>query len=97
MCCKKSSYELRLLPNILFSLVVVFLLEVMAYYSGCFFSHSFDCFDYSDYLSNLDLDSDSDYGTCSRRYYLHTAPDVVDLTDSHTVLALLSSAPTNSP
>ena len=96
MCCGKSSSELRLLPNLLSSLVVVFLLEVMAYYSGCSSSHSSN---YSSYLSNhsLDYDYDSDSGSCSSRFYFHTALDVVSLTDSHTVLALLSSAPTDSP
>ena len=71
----------------------------MAYYSGCSSNHSSDCSDYSGYLSNAGLDSDSDYdsGICSDRYYLHTASDVVGLTYSHTVLALLSSASTNSP
>ena len=93
----KSSYELRLLPNLLSSLVVDFLLEVMAYYSFCSSSHSFDCSDYSGYLSNLGLDSDSDSITCSDMYYLHTIPIVVDFADSHTILALLSSAPTDNP
>ena len=97
MCCGKSSYELRLLQNLLSSLVVVCLLEVMAYYSSCSFSHSSDCFDYSNYLSNPGLDFDSNSGTFFGRYYLHTALDVAGLTDSHTVLALLSSAPTDSP
>ena len=64
MCCRKSSYELRLLPNLLSSLVVVCLIEVMAYYSGCSSSHSFG------YLSNPGLDYDSDSGTCSSRYLL---------------------------
>ena len=94
MCCGKSSSELRLLPNLLSSLVVVFLLEVMAYYSGCSSSHSSN---YSSYLSNHGLDYDSDSGSCSGSYYFHTTLDVVSLTDSHTVLALLSSAPIDSP
>ena len=97
MCCGKSSYELRLPPNLLSSLVVVCLLEVMAYYSSYSSSHSSDCSNYSGYLSNPGLDSDSYSGTCSGRYYLHTTPNVVGLTDSHTMLALLSSAPTNNP
>ena len=97
MCYGKSSYELRLLPNLLSSLVVVCLLEVMAYYSDCSSSHSFDYFDYSGYLSNPALDSDSDSGTCSDMYYLHNVPVVVDFADSHTVLALLSSAPIDTP
>ena len=96
MCCGKSSYELRLLPNLLSSLVVVCLLEVMAYYSGYSSSHSSDYFDYSGYLSNPGLDYDSDSSTCFGRYYLHTAPDVVGLTDSHIVFALVSFAPTDS-
>ena len=87
MCCRKSSYELRLLPNLLSSLVVVCLLEVVAYYSGCSSSHSSDFSDYSGYLTNLGLDSESCSSTCSGRYYLHTAPDVVGFADSHTVLA----------
>ena len=71
----------------------------MAYYSGCCSSHSSDCFDFSGYLSNhgLDSDSDSDSGTCFGRYYLHTAPNVVCLTNSHTVLALLSSTSADNP
>ena len=97
MCCGKSSYELRILQNLLSSLVVVCFLEVVAYYSGCSSSHSSDCPDYSGYLSNLGLDSDSGFGTCSGRYYLHTTPTVVGFSDSHTVLDLLSSIPTNSP
>ena len=97
MCCGKSLYELRLPPNLLSSLVVVCLLKVMAYYSSCSSIHSFDCSDYSGYLSNPDLDSDSNSGTCSGRYYLHTTPDVVGLTYSHIVLALLAFAPTENP
>ena len=97
MCYGKSSYELRLLPNPLSSQVVACSLEVVAYYSGCSSSHSSDCYDYSGYLSNPGLDFDSDSGTCSDMYYLHTVPTVVDFADSHTVLALLSSAPTDNP
>ena len=97
MCCGKLSYELRLLPNLLSSLVVVYLLEVVAYYSGCSSSYSSDSSNYSGYLSNSGLDSDSGSSTCSNRYYLHTAPVVVGFVDSHTVLALLSSVPTESP
>ena len=97
MCYGKSSYELRLLPNLLSSLVVVCLLEVMAYYFDCSSSHSSDCSDYSGYLSNPGLDSDSDSGTRSDTYYLHIVPGVVDFADSHTVLTLLSSAPTDNP
>ena len=91
MCCGKSSYELRLLPNLLSSLVVVCLLEVVAYYSSCSSNHSSYCSDYFGYLSNPGLD----FG--SGRYYLHTAPDVVGFVDSHTMLALLSSVSTDSP
>ena len=76
--------------------MVVFLLEVVAYYSGCSSNHSSDCFDYSGYLSNPGLDSDSGSGTYSGRYYLHTAPAVVGFTNSHTGLALLSSVPTDN-
>ena len=99
MCCGKSSYELRLLLNLLSSMVVVCLLEVVAYYSSCFSSRSSNCFDYSGYLSNPGLDSDSrsGSGTCSGRYYLHTAPTIVGFDDSHTVLSLLSSISTDSP
>ena len=64
-------------------------LKVVAYYSGCSSSHIFGCSDYSGYLSNPGPESDS--GTCSDMYYLHTVPVVVDSADSHTVLALLSS------
>ena len=97
MCCGKSSYELRLLPNLISSLVVVCLLEMVAYYFGCSSSHSSDYSDYSGYLSNLGLDSDSGSSTCSGRYFLHTALTVVRFADSHIVLALLSSVPTDSP
>ena len=97
MCYGKSSYELRLLPNILSSLVVACLLEVVAYHSGCSSSHSSYSSDYVGYLSNPGLDSDSGSGTCSGRYYLHTAPVVVGFADSHTVLALLSFVPPDSP
>ena len=93
MCYGKSSYELRLLPNLLSSLVVACLLEVVAYYFSCSSSHSYDCFDYSGYLSNPGLDSDAGSG----RYYLHTTPTIVGFADSHTVFALLSSVPTDSP
>ena len=96
MCCGKSSYELRLLPNLLSSLVVVCLLEVVAYYYGCSSSHSSGCSDYSGCLSNLDLDSNSGSSTCSGRYYLYTAPAIVGFADFHTVLALLSFVPIDS-
>ena len=90
----KSSNELRLLLNPLSSYMAICSLEVVAYYSGCSSSHSSSCSDYSGYLSNLGLDSDS--CTCSDMYYLHTVPDVVDSADSHTVLGLLSSVMTNN-
>ena len=95
MCYGKSSYEQRLLSNLLSSQVVACSLEVVAYYFGCSSIHSSDCFDYSGYLSNLDLDSDAGSGTYSNRYYLHTVPIVVDF--SNTVLTLLSSTLTDSP
>ena len=97
MCYGKSSYEPRLLPNPLSSQVVTCSLEVVAYYSGCSSSHSSDCSDYSDYLSNPSPDSDSDSGTCSDMYYLHIVPIVVDYIDSHIVLALLSFVLTDNP
>ena len=73
------------------------LLEVVEYYSSCSSSHSSAYSDYSGYLSNPGLDSDSGFGTFSDRYYLHTTPVVVGFADSHTVLALLSSVLTDSP
>ena len=97
MCYGRSSYELRLLPNPFFSQLVACSLEVVAYYSGCSSSHNSGCSDYSGYLSNPGPDFDFDSGTCSDMYYLHIVPSVVDSIDSHTVLALLSSAPTNNP
>ena len=93
----KSSYELRLLPNPLSSQVAACSLEVVANYSGCSSCHSSGCSDYSGYLSNPGLDYDSDSGTCSDMYYLHTIPNVVDSADSHTVLTLLSSTLTDNP
>ena len=97
MCYGKSSYELRLLPNPLSSLVVACLLEVVACYYGCSSNNNSGCSDYSGYLSNPGPDFDSDSGTCSNMYYLHTVLAVVDSADSHTILALLSSAPTDNP
>ena len=100
MCYGKSSYELRFLPNLLSSQVVAFSLEVVAYYFGYSSSHSSDYSDYSDYLSNPGLNSDAGSSTCSDRYYLHIVLDVVDFAnfaDSHTMLALLSSASTDNP
>ena len=94
MCYGKSSYELRLLPNPLSSQVAACSLEVEAYYSGCSSSHNSD---YSGYLSNPGLDSDSDSSTCSNMYYLHIVPAVVDFADSHIVLVLLSFVPTGNP
>ena len=72
-------------------------LEVVAYYYGCSSSHNYGCYDYSGYLSNPGPDSDSDSGTCSDMYYLHNVLIVVDSTDSHNVLALLSFAPIDNP
>ena len=69
-------------------------LEVVAYYSGCFSSHNSGCSDYSGYLSNPGPDSDS--GTCSDMYCLHTVPAVVDSANSHVVLTLLSSVLTDN-
>ena len=94
MCYGKSSYGLRLLPNPLSSQVAACSLEVVVYYSSCSSSHNSGCSDCSGYLSNSSLDSDSDSGTFSDMYYLHTVPIVVDFVDSHTMLALLSSVPT---
>ena len=97
MCYGKSSYGLRLLPNPLSSQVAACSLEVVAYYSGCSSSHSSNCSNYFGYLSNPGLDFDSDSSTCSDTYYLHIVPTVVDFSYSHTVLALLSSTPTETP
>ena len=99
MCYGKSSYDLRLLPNPLSSQVAACSLKVEAYYFGCSSSHNYGCSDYSGYLSNSvpDYDSDSDSGTCSNMYYLHTVSSVVDYDDSHTVLSLLSFASTDNP
>ena len=97
MCYGKSSYELRLLPNPLSSQVAACSLEVVAYYSGCFSIHNSGCFDYSSYLSKPGPDSDSGSSTCSDMYYLHTVLAVVDSTDSHTMLALLSFVSTDNP
>ena len=97
MCYGKSSYELRLLPNPLSSQVAACSLEVVAYYFDCSSSHNSGCSDYSGYLSNLGPDSDIDSGTCSDMYYLHIVLVIVDFADSHTVLALLSSVPTDNP
>ena len=96
MCYGKSSYELRLLPNPLSSQVAACSLEVVVYYFGCSSIHSSDFSHYSGYLSNPGLDSDSDSSTCSDTYYLHTVPVVVDSDNSHVVLSLLSSAPTDN-
>ena len=99
MCYGKSSYHPRLLPNPLSSQVAACSLEVVACYSGSFSSHNSGCSDYSGYLSNpgLDSDFDSDSGTYSYMYYLHTVPTIFYSTDSHTVLALLSSVMTDNP
>ena len=97
MCYGKSSYELKLLPNPLSFQVAACSLEVVAYYSGCSSIHSFGCSNFSGYLSNPGLDSDSDSGTCYDMYYLYIVPVVIDSADSHTVLAILSSALTDNP
>ena len=97
MCYGKSSYEPRLLPNLLSSQVAACSLEVVAYYSGCSSSHNFSCSDYCGYLSNPSPYSDSGSGTSSDMYFLHIVPAFVDFVDSHTVLALLSSVPTDNP
>ena len=64
MCYGKSSYELRLLPNLLSSLVEVYLLKVMAYYPDCYSGHRIDCSNYYGYFFKPGLDSDSDSSTC---------------------------------
>ena len=99
MCYGKSSDGLRLLPNPLSSQVAACSLEVVAYYSSGSSSHNSGCSDYSGYLSNPgpDFDFDFDFGTCYDMYYLHIVPAVVDSTDSHTVLTLLSSVLTENP
>ena len=97
MWCGKSSYELRLLPNLPSFMVVVCLLEMVAYCYDYSSNHSSNCSDYSGFLSNLGLDSDSDSGTCSDTYCLHIVPAIVDSVDSHTEPTLLSSAPTENP
>ena len=97
MCYGKSSYELRLLRNPLSSQVAACSLELVAHYSSCSSNNNSGCFDYSGYLSNPGLDSDSYSGTCSDMYYIRTILVVVDSVHSHTVLALLSSAPTDNP
>ena len=43
------------------------------------------------------VDSDSDSNTYSDMYYPYTVSAVVDSVDSHSVLALLSSFPTDNP
>ena len=97
MCYGKSSYELRLLLNPLSSQVAACSLEVVAYYSNCSSSHNSSCSYYYGYLSNPGPDSDSNSGTYFDMYYLHTVPVVVNSADPHTMLALLSSAPTENP
>ena len=97
MCYGKSSYELRLLPNPLSSQVAACSLKVVAYYSGCSSSYNSCCSNYSGYLSNLGPDSDTDSGTYSDMYCLHNIYVVVDSANSHTMLTLLSSIPTDNP
>ena len=76
---------------------VVHPLEVMACYSDYSSIHSSGCSDYSDCLSNPDLDFDSNSGICSDMHFPHTALVVVDSVDSHIEPALLSSSLTNTP
>ena len=97
MWCGKSSYELRLFPNLPYFLAVVCFLEMVAYYSDYSSNHSSNCSDYSGFLSNLGLDFDSDSGTCSDTYCLHIVLVVLDSVDSHTEPALLASAPIENP
>ena len=97
MWCEKSSYELGLLPNLPSFLVVVYLLEMVPYYSGYSSSHSFDCSDYFGYPSNPGFDFDSDSGACFDTHCLYTVLVVVDSADSHTKPALLASALTDIP
>ena len=86
-----------LAPSLLSFQGVVHSLEVMACYSDYSSIHSSDCSDYSDCLSILDLDSDSNSGIYSDLHCPHTALVVVDSADSHIGPTLLSSALTNTP
>ena len=97
MWCEKSSYELGLLLNLPSFLVVVYLLEMVLYYSDYSSSHSFDCSDYSGFPSNLGFYSDSNFSACSDMHFLRTVPTVVDSADSHTEPTLLASALTDNP
>ena len=83
MWCGKSSYELRLLPNLPSFMVVVCLLEMVAYCYDYSSNHSSDCSDYSGFVSNPSLDSDYDSSTCFDTYCPHTVLAVVDSIDSH--------------
>ena len=94
MCYGKSLNEPRLLPNTLSSQVAACSLEVVAYYSGCFFSLNSGCSNYSGYLSNPG--PDFDFGTCFDMYCLHIVYAIVDSADSHTVFAVLSSVMTDN-
>ena len=94
MWCGKSSYELRLLLNLPSFMVVVCLLEMVAYCSDYSSNHS-DCSYYSGFLSNPGLDSD--LGTCYDTYCPHTVLAVVDSVDSHTEPPLLSYALIDNP
>ena len=86
-----------LAPSLLFSQGLVHSLGVVACYSNYSSNHNSDCSDYLGYLSSPDLHSDSDSGICSNMHCLHIALIVVDSTDSHMRLALLSSALTDTP
>ena len=86
-----------LAPSLLSFQGVVHSLEVVTCYSDYLSIHSSDCSDYSNFLSILDLHSDSDFGICSDMNCLHTALAVVDFANSHIGPALLSSALTNTP
>ena len=89
---------MQVLAPILFSSQgVVHSLGVVACYSDCSSIHSYDCSNYSDYLSIPGLDSDCYFGICSDMHCLHTALVILDSTDSHTEPALLSSALTDTP
>ena len=86
-----------LAPSLLSSQGVVHSLEVVVCYSDYSSIHNSDCSDYSDCLSILGLDYDSDFGICSDMHCLHTSLVVVDSTDSHIRPALLSAALTDTP
>ena len=86
-----------LAPSLLSFQGVVHSLEVVACYSDYSSIHSFDCSDYSNCLSILDLHSESDFGICFDMHCPHTALSMVDFVDSHIGPTLLSSALTDTP